>query len=193
VKTNVKKDNQELDIPKDDIECWEKYPKHRWVYESSRLLDSQNILWSPYETEFFSYKTPNMILHTEKPVEINFGNIYTKRPTGNYIIADVHIIKGEIKSMRHFDPMTNKELQSPVGEVELRLNAFITLYFKKFTGVITTETCGNEILRISLKPYIDINNETNTEVIKLMKRIYKKTDLTLNGLTDQVFHESLAS
>jgi hypothetical protein len=67
------------------------------------------------------------------------------------------------------------------------------LYFQKFTGVITAETYANEIFRIRLRPLIDIANETNQEVIKLIKRIYKRTDITLSGLTDRVLHETLAS
>jgi hypothetical protein len=78
--------------------------------------------------------------------------------------------------MRHIDTLTGRELESIFGEVELRLNAFTTLYFQKFTGVITTETFGNEIFRIKLKPYSDPEQERNQEVIKLLRRIYKKSD-----------------
>lgn len=42
--------NKEIDFPQDDVECWDRYPKHRWVYDLSRLLDTQNIKWSPFET-----------------------------------------------------------------------------------------------------------------------------------------------
>jgi hypothetical protein len=107
--------------------------------------------------------------------------------------TELYIVKGEIKKARHINPETGKELDSLNGEIELRLNAFTTLHFQKFTGVITAETCANEIFRIRLRPYTTLDTETNQEVIKLIKRIYKKTDITLSGLTDRALHETLTS
>ena len=59
---NRKTDTQELDIPKDDIECWTRYPKYRWVYELSRLLDSQHIRWSLFEIDDLTNKELNIKL-----------------------------------------------------------------------------------------------------------------------------------
>src|SRR5271165_5157704 len=140
---NKKTDMLDLDIPKDDIDCWDRYPKHRWIYDLSRLLDAQNIRWSPYKTNEFQRKTDNLNLWTDKI--ITPGAIYIKEPTGNFTITEMYIIKGEIKLIRHIDPISQKGLDTVQGEVELRLNAFSTLYFQKFTGVINTETFGNEI------------------------------------------------
>jgi len=41
-------DKQSIDIkiPLNDVDCWYLYPKHNWVYDASRLFDSQNIKWS---------------------------------------------------------------------------------------------------------------------------------------------------
>ena len=169
-----KTDIQELNIPKDDIECWLRYPKYHWVYDLSRLLDTQNIEWSPFEINSLSDKQINNILQT------NPGYIYIDKPQGRYTITEVFISKGEIKYMRHIDTLTGRELPSLFGEIELMLNAFVTLHFQKFTGVITTEMISTEIYRIYLKPYLDINLETNQEVIKLMKRIYKKNDIIVD-------------
>ena len=187
-----KTDIQDLDIPKDDIDCWERYPKHHWIYDLSRLLDAQNIKWSPYETDSHPDRELNIDLRYTKPLVRQPGFIYIKKPEGRYTITEMYIIKGEIKLMRHIDHITSKEIESLFGEVELRLNAFVTLYFQKFTGVVTTETFGNEIFRIRLRPY-DNSSNTNQEVNKLVKRIYKKSDITLHGLTDRAFHEELAS
>jgi len=188
-----KTDTQELDIPKDDIECWERYPKHRWIYEMSRLFDAQNIKWSPYEVESLPDRELNIDLMSSKTSVRQPGYIYTKKPEGRHIYTELYVTKGEIKLMRHIDPETGKVLGSLIGEVELRLNAFVTLYFQKFTGVITAETYANEIFRIRLRPYFSTSLETDQDVIKLIKRIYKRTDITLSGLTDRVLHETLAS
>ncbi len=184
-------DVQEPDIPKDDIDCWERYPKHRWVYDLSRLLDAQNIKWSPYEVSTLPDRELNIRLETEKDLIRQPGFIYTKKPEGIHTYTELYILRGEIKLIRHIDPDTGKQIESLFGEVELRLNAFVTLYFQKFTGVITAETWANEIFRVRLCPYIGV--ETNQEIKKLIKRIYKKHDLTFHGLADRAFHESLAS
>lgn len=190
---NKKSDPLDIDFPKDDIECWERYPKYRWVYELSRLLDSQNIKWSPYEVGSLPDRELNIELKSIKPLIRQSGLIYIKKPSGNHMFTELYVTKGEIKFLRHIDPDTDKELDSPIGEIELRINAFMTLYFQKFTGVMTIETYGHEILRVRLRPYIDISLETNQEIIKLAKRIYKKIDITINGLADRDIHETLAS
>jgi len=186
-------DTQDFDIPRDDIDCWEKYPKHRWVYDLSRLLDAQNIKWSPYEADLLQDRELNIELESEKTLVRQPGYIYIKKSEGRFTITEMYIIKGEIKLMRHIDHNTGKEIESLFGEVELRLNAFATLYFQKFTGVVTAETHGNEIYRIRLRPHSDNGFDPNAEVNKLIKRIYKKSDIIVTGLTDRAFHEILAS
>ena len=171
----------------------ERYPKHRWVYELSRLLDAQSIKWSPYAVDSLPDRELNIDLHSNQTLVRQPGYIYTKKAEGRHILTEMFITKGEIKLMRHIDPDTRKELASLIGEVELRLNAFATLYFQKFTGVVGVETYSNEIFRLQLRPHVDIINDTNQEVVKLAKRIYKKTDATAIGLTDRAIHETLAS
>lgn len=188
-----KTDTQDFDIPKDDIECWERYPKHRWVYELSRLLDSQNIKWTPFESEGLTDRELNIEMVSYAPIIRQPGYIYTKKPEGQHLLTEVYVTKGEIKLMRHLDPKTRLELPALIGEVELRLSAFITLYFQKFTGVMGIETYANEIFRIQLRPHLDITQETNQEVVKLAKRIYKRIDITVHGLADRSLQESLAS
>lgn len=188
-----KSDNIEFDIPKDDIECWDRYPKHRWVYELSRLLDAQSIKWSPFEVSTFPNRELNMELTSLKALVRQPGFIWMKKSEGPHLLTEMYITKGEIKFMRHIDPNTRKELPNLIGGIELRLSAFVALYFQKFTGVVATETLSNEIYRMQLRPYIEISQETNQELIKLAKRIYKKSDLTTVGLADRAIHETLAS
>jgi hypothetical protein len=171
-----KTDNVEFDIPKDDIECWDRYPKHRWIYELSRLLDAQNIKWSPFEVSVLPDRELNMELFSLKPLVKQPGFIWMKKPEGSHLYTELYVTKGEIKFMRHIDPVTRKELSNLVGGIELRLSAFVALYFQKFTGVIGAETLSNEIYRMQLRPYVDISHETNQELIKLTKRIYKRSE-----------------
>jgi len=188
-----KTDTFDLDIPKDDIECWERYPKHRWVYDLSRLLDAQHIDWSPFEVPHLVNRELNLRLESETAIVKQPGLIYTKTPAGDHLCTEIYISKGEIKYMRHLDPISSKELVGLIGELELRLSAFVTMHFAKFVGVITCETHGNDIFRIQLRPYSDLSLTTNSEAVKLAKRIYKRTDSSLSGLTDRILHETLAS
>lgn len=183
----------DLDIPVDDIDCWERYPKHRWVYELSRLLDSQNIKWRPFETDEFDYSVPSMSLISAKKLNIQPATIYIEQNSGQHTLTELFIVKGEIKHIRHIDQKTKQTATQIIGNIELRLNAFVSLYFAKFSGIISCETQGNDIYAIRLMAQSDLSAETNSEIIKLVKRIYKRTNSTIIGLADQELHDSFAS
>lgn len=188
-----KKETHDLELPGDDIDCWEKYPKQRWVYDLSRLLDAQHIRWSPYKTDDLTYEVQNMEFESDKPVVYDPARIFIKEPTEYCVWTEVFITKGEIKLMRKVDIKTKKEVDGIIGSIELRINAFVTLYFQKFTGVISVGSVGADIYSIRLRPVSELALEANVDVVKLSKRIYKRTGITLHGLTDQELHESLAS
>ena len=184
----------ELDIPRDDIDCWERYPKHRWVYDVSRVLDSQNIKWSPFKTNELENIIANMYLESADSVAYAPGWIYISNPIGKQILSEVYIIKGEIKHIRYTDNITKAQLTDNVGDVELRISAFVTMHFQKFTGVISVETIGNDIYSIRLKAISDLSLTIDANIAKLVKRIYKKNDLVhISGLSDHTLQESYAS
>ena len=184
----------ELDIPRDDIDCWERYPKHRWVYDVSRVLDSQNIKWSPFKTNELENIIANMYLESADSVAYVPGWIYISNPIGKQILSEVYIIKGEIKHIRYTDNITKAQLTDNVGDVELRISAFVTMHFQKFTGVISVETIGNDIYSIRLKAISDLSLTIDANIAKLVKRIYKKNDLVhISGLSDHTLQESYAS
>jgi hypothetical protein len=185
---------QDFNVPKDDIECWDRYPKHRWVYDLSRLLDAQNIKWSPFRTNALPHKVNNMrLVSLDADITIESAFIFIDKQTGLNIITEVYISKGEIKLLKHFDKETQEEIDIFIGNVELRINAFISMHFQKFNGIITIESLGNCIMGISLRPYADISTDINSETYKLTKKIYKKTEVIINGLSDQVIRETIAS
>jgi hypothetical protein len=186
-------DINELDIPQDDIEAWERYPKYHWVYDVSRLLDAQHIKWSPFRTPELDAKIINMKLESKNLVSYEPSVIFVKAPEGTELVSEAYITKGEIKLLRHIDKQTREEIDGIVGEVELRLNAFVTLHLQKFTGVISVNSIGPDMYQMRLRPFSELSIDTNTEVVKLKKRIYKKLDMHVSGPTAQVFRESIAS
>jgi hypothetical protein len=165
-------DTIETDIPLNDIECWERYPKHRWVYDLSRLLDAQNIDWSLYKTQSLTHSAICIDIDTD--IEIFPAHIFIKEPTGDKILTELCIVKGEIKYSRSLD-ISSKSFVSINGNIELQIAAFISMYFQKYSGIISMTTIGSHIYSISLKSSALMPAETNAEVIKLLKKIYRKT------------------
>lgn len=168
---------KELDLPEDDIECLDRYPKHKWVYEMSRLLDAQNVQWSFFKTANLSFKTSNTSFETDKNITYNSATIYINEPVGKRAISEVYITKGEIKLLRSLDTDTKEMLTDFAGGLELRISAFVSIHFQKFTGVISVHTCGNNIYSIQLKPSSELALVANDEALKLLRKIYRKTML----------------
>jgi hypothetical protein len=189
---NKKIENTELDAPVDDLDCWMRYPKHRWVYDFSRLLDSQNIFWSPFPDNNLDYSRANIELLQQDNTRISNGYVWTKKPEGTNILSEVYLVKGEIKKIRQMDPESGQLLDNSVGEIELKINAFVNIYFGKFTGILSITTIGNFIFQVSLRR-LPNSTSTSAELLKLISRIYKKPNLILNGLTDRDLQESLTS
>jgi hypothetical protein len=184
----------DLDIPVDDVACWERYPKHRWVYDMSRLLDAQNIKWSPFRTDSLLDRSVNMFLHSVENIAYVPSWIYVTNPIGKQIISEVCIFKGEIKYIRYIDKFTKQLLTEDAGVIELRINAFVSMHFKKFTGVITAETIGSDIYSVLLRPSPELALVANAIVLKHIKKVYKKNNAThISGLIDQQLHEMLVS
>ena len=185
---------QDLDIPKDDVECWNRYPKHRWVYDLSRLLDVQNIKWSPFYVDLLPDYAVSMYLESTNSISYVPAWIYIKNPSGKQVLSEIHIIKGDIRHIRYIDKLSGDIITESVGDIEIRINAFITIHFQKFTGIITTETIGNGIYSIRLRPMSDLALSANTNITKLIKRIYKKNNVVhISGLTDHTLHDTIAS
>jgi hypothetical protein len=183
-----KTDINELYIPHDDVECWNRYPKHRWVYDLSRVLDAQNIRWSPWSTPEFKNLTGNLNLETPLGISYQTADIHFNLPDRHKLKTEVFIIRGDVKHLRHINPTIDN-----TGDAEIRIIAFVSMHFHKFTGVITIETYGSDIFFVALRPLAAHIDETDTEVVKLLKRIYKKSDVSISGPSDQVLHETLAS
>lgn len=189
---NKKFERVELDIPVDDIDCWNRYPKHRWVYDMSRLLDSQNIKWSPFEREDLPHRELNMELLTNSAVVKQPGFIYVDLPKTKPLLSEIYIIRGEIKHIKHLDVNTEAELSSLSGALDIRLNAFVSIHFAKFTGVLSTQSYGTNIYKCKLRPW---SNDTDLTTQKLIVRIYRKQNVSSisNGLSDRVLQEIVAS
>lgn len=183
----------DLDIPRDDLECWDRYPKYRWAYDKTRLFDAQNIKWSPFRINELNNTTPIICLDSND-MNIDAGTIYYSKPLGSAIISEIYIAKGEIKFIQHFDKITGRTIEQIAGDIEIRIIAFVSMHFQKFTGVVSAEIIGTGIYEIHLHPInSDFSLNANNEIIKIVKRIYKRNEALVIGPTDQAFHEILTA
>lgn len=167
-------------IPVTDKEAWEQYSSLNWVYDTQRLLGAQHVKWSPFYGWPFDQSIPihhfdNEILLIEKlPYlqigELRQGHIFIKIPEiEKHRFTETIIVKGEIKlAIQTEDNLM--PTQKLVGEAELRVYAFATMYFQKFTGCASFETYGNEIYAIKLRPTPSLLPNYEADVPKLLKR-----------------------
>lgn len=174
----------DLDIPTNDYDCWQRYPRHRWVYDLTRLMDAQNLAWSTVQTAEFTERKETL---TDPSIPGSLGCIYLRSQKDTAVHFEVSVIKGDVKLVVPLD----KNQES--GKQEIKIAAFVALHFSKFTGVITFSMCQDTIIKISLKPQSELDHITNKEQLKIYKKIFKKQDDMLIGLTDRDFRETLAS
>lgn len=187
---NKRNEIKDLDIPIDDIDCITRYPKHKWVYDLTRLLDSQSTPWSLVKTPEFSQTSKIFDLDHNTEV-LQTGEIYLRPSDKAPVYTEVFIIKGEIKKHRHLSESL-EELDQNITETDIRITAFVNLHFGKFTGVCVFKSIGNTITQVRLRPCQANYKQSSSDYIRLLSRIYKKP-LIINGLTDRDLRESLAS
>lgn len=159
-----------VDIPLDDVTAYQMYPKYNWVYSTSRLLDMQNIEWSPFKAGHFVHE------HTEFPVS-DSGTIWTREMLGERLTTDVAVLKGDIKWAAHHrtkDDGTKEVLDTLYGDIELRVSALTMLHFKKFAGVISVDTIGSTIVAVRLRMTTEMVESYPEDWLKRVLRIYNR-------------------
>jgi hypothetical protein len=110
------------------------------------------------ELKFYAEENPNLI--------------YLAPPIGQRLTVDVIIHKGEVKWVGVIDSALVVSEDIP-GEVDLCINAFAVLYFKKFSGIISVDTIGNHIYAARLRPTSEkCIYPASTE--KILNKIFKK-------------------
>jgi len=162
-----------IDVPLNDETAYKLYPRYNWVYSTSRVLDMQNIDWSPFSmagTEFPLTEFPLV----DGP---EAGTIYTRSLLGDRLTTDVAIMKGDIKWAAHHsvaDDGTRELLTELRGDIELRISALTTLHFKKFAGIISVDTIGHDIIAVRLRMSTDVVDQYPEDWLKRVLRIYNR-------------------
>lgn len=175
---------EDYTIVDNDVDAWNKYPRYNWMYNMSRLLDAQNVAWSPFRTKDLDVGLPTFTIDRSDIVfsrldqtwlnKTMAGTVFISPVEGRKIHTETLIRKGSLKWFKHFNPTSHNFYDDTIGEVELRINAFVTLYFKKFNGAVSFETVGNQIISIKLYPTKELLSQYPPEVITQLKKILPK-------------------
>ena len=165
-----------LNIPVTDLDCWEKYPKFNWVYETTKLLDAQNVKWKPEPTGDFIYSLDCITVGRDIVVPDTLpenNNIYVKQPIAKtFLDTEVGIQKGEVKWLQHH--INGDFVEDIYGEIDLRINAFVLLHLHKFNGIISIRTIDHNIYQIKLNPNKLITHKYPQEANILANKLYKQ-------------------
>lgn len=189
------------DIPLTDQAAWVLYPKHRWVYSTSRLLDLQNIEWSLFYSKEFCASIEELggkRDHTDQEMWTGIladgdtmpGTIFIKPINGDVLTTDVVVLKGELKWLQHHTRsakesknhlVVGKKVLSEIrGELDLRISALTRMHFQKFTGVISVDTIGNVIVGVRLRMTPDVVSQYPKDWMKNIVKLYNRKQWALS-------------
>ena len=157
--------------PKTNIEAWVEYPKFNKVQQTSALFDFQHVEWQPFEDDQFN------ISHPAFNIDGYEGNIYTKPLRGDDLTTYVAVNKGDIKWIAH-TPRGTFEFEDQIrGSLELRIGAFVTTVYKKFSGIISFDSVGDNVVAVNMNISKDFAGAiTDDELTKNIKRLYSRRE-----------------
>ncbi|MEX0679636.1 MAG: hypothetical protein WD063_21380 [Pirellulales bacterium] len=161
-------------IPTEDSDAYERYPAHRWVYNKLTLAESQNLPsglhgMSPPGYPVFSKPVYNMrgmgtgsrVLRSAKEYERyqRPGHFWMPLFEGEHLSTDVVLVDGEPKWWRHvagkaigkgkFDYWTVLAENRP--EVESYCGAWLEKHLRGYTGAVNIETIDTKIIELHLR------------------------------------------
>lgn len=152
-----------MNIPTNKKETPQKY---MWTMDTAYILNEQQLIWSPFKNETLTFPLPAINSDLE-----NTGTIYIEEPTEEKINTCLLLSKGELK---HIFQYTEKDILTSIdGNSELRVMAFTTIHFKKYTGILNFSSYGKNI--ISITTHLEQNNPfiNNSIWAKSLAKLYK--------------------
>lgn len=161
-------------ISTDDLDSYQLYPEHRWIYNKLAVAESQGLPCGPHgimpeSFPVFSKPIYNLrgmgidthVLHSAEQylTEMDPGHMWCELLKGEHLSTDVAVVKGEAVWWRHvhgkpgphqtFDYWTVLADRRP--EVEAYCGAWIKKYFANYTGMMNLETIGARIIEGHLR------------------------------------------
>jgi hypothetical protein len=162
-----------VNIPTDDIDSYQWFPQHRWIYEKLRIAQSQGLpcgMASDMPAAFPVFAKPNInlrgmglqsgiITSAAEFMSLPADHMWMPVLTGEHISTDCAIIAGKVHWMRHARgfPWHNGMFTHWIIELNQRveLKEFLTVWAEAnlagYTGMINIETIGGSIIEAHLR------------------------------------------
>ncbi len=163
----------DVNIPTDDIDSYEWYPKFRWVYEKVKIARSQNLtsgLTGDVPGDFPVFAKPNInlkgmglssgIIKNRKEFDqLPFGHMWMPLFNGEHISTDCAIVNGEVQWTRHalgfpwHEGMFAHWVIETGQRIEMEsfLSSWVKHNMKGYTGMMNFETIGGKIIETHLR------------------------------------------
>ena len=161
-------------IPTDDLDCWNLFPAHRWVYEKVLVAQSQRLacgLHGALPDSYPVFSKPNINLkgmgtgsvvigHAEDMVKHNQpGHMWMQLLRGPHISTDCVVIDGDVRWMRHavgtsgvggtFKYWTIEAADNPTLEAMIAL--WVKRHMSGYCGMMNFETIDGRIIETHLR------------------------------------------
>ena len=163
----------DVNVPTDDLDAYEWYPEHKWVYEKLKIAQSQSLLCgtgNQWPAKFPVFAKPNInlrgmgldsgVVATAAEFEaLPEGHMWMPFFDGDHISSDCAIVRGEMQWARHavgfpwhrgmFTHWVIENTQRP--ELNQFLSSWIKQHMAGYTGMMNFETIGGKIIEAHLR------------------------------------------
>lgn len=161
-------------IPTEDSDAWQWYPRYRWVYDKLAVALSQKLDAGPHGTApphfpVFSKPIINLkgmgvdsrVLRSNADYERHYapGHFWMTLLHGRHVSSDIAVVHGEPRWWRHvtgkpagegtFDYWTVHAAHD--AEIETRCGAWVRAHLAGYTGMLNLETIGGAIIEAHLR------------------------------------------
>ena len=163
-----------VNIPTEDADAWEWYPRFRWVYDKLAVAQSQGIVAAPHGvtpprfpvfskpiTNLRGMGTGSRVIASARayPAAIAPGHFWMELLTGAHVSTDVAVVKGRPKWWRHASgiPRPGGTFDrwivhaEPYPQIETGCGAWIATHLRGYTGMLNLETIGGRIIEVHLR------------------------------------------
>ncbi len=199
-----------IDVPINDMDAWQKYPKHRWIYNKAMICQYQGISYAPMPIEPKKY--PVII----KPIINLYGmglniikvnnkdefydnwynnNFWMEFLEGEHLSWDVIILNGKIVFHTCFighkdDTIVGKfdywESTDKVRIIPDIITKLVDEHFKDYCGCLNVETINNKMIECHLR-IGDIDCFPTLNILKGIVATYEGKEYDWNVKLDKVY------
>jgi hypothetical protein len=163
-----------VNVPIDDIDCWEWFAEHRKIYDKLNVAKTQNFacgtqLDHPKHFPVFAKPRVNLkgmglnscvvLNSSEFETVMQPDLIWTAFFEGPHISTDCAVVKGEVKWIRHAtgeiwtDGMFKHWVIESAQNIELEryISTWVSQNLHGYTGMLNLETIGGKIIEAHLR------------------------------------------